>query len=64
MNIPEQWKIEKTVPIHKKGPKKDIENYRPIANLCSTSKVYEKQILKRIMEISEENNVDICYLKN
>ena len=35
------------VPIYKKGNKKDIENYRPIANLCSTSKIFEKLILKR-----------------
>ena len=41
--------ISKTVPIHKKGNNKDIENYRPIANLCSTSKILEKFILKRII---------------
>ena len=43
----------------KKGPKKDIENYRPISNLCSTSKIFEELILKRILEIQETNNVDI-----
>ena len=58
-SIPEQWKVSKTIPIHKKGPKRNIENYRPIANLCSTSKIFEKLILKRILEIQEENNVDI-----
>ena len=57
--LPAQWLLAKTIPIHKKGPKKDIENYRPIANLCSTSKVFEKLILKRIMEIQKLNNVDI-----
>ena len=57
--IPEQWKVSKTIPLHKKGPKKDIENYRPISNLCSTSKIFEKLILKRILEIQESNNVDI-----
>jgi hypothetical protein len=57
--LPEQWLIAKTIPIHKMGPKKDIENYRPIAILCSISKVFEKLILKRIMEIQELNNVDI-----
>ena len=57
--IPAQWLLAKTIPIHKKGPKKDIENYRPIANLCSTSKIFEKLILKRIMEIQMQNNVDI-----
>ena len=35
-----------------------MENYRPIANLCSTSKVFEKLILKRIMELQDEKGVD------
>ena len=58
--IPDQWLIAKTIPIFKnKGEKNKIENYRPIANLCSTSKIFEKLILKRILEIQETNNVDI-----
>ena len=57
--IPDQWRVARTIPIHKKGPKKDIENYRPIANLCSASKIFEKLILRRINEIAEENKVDI-----
>ena len=38
--VPEQWKISKIVPVFKKGSKNKIENYRPIANLCSTSKIF------------------------
>jgi hypothetical protein len=45
--IPEQWKVSKVIPLHKKGKKEDIENYRPIANLCSITKVFEKLILLR-----------------
>ena len=37
----------------------NIENYRPIANLCSTSKIFEKAILSRIMQIEKDNNVDL-----
>jgi hypothetical protein len=37
--IPEQWKVARTIPVFKnKGDVNDIENYRPIANLCSASK--------------------------
>jgi hypothetical protein len=37
-----QRKIPKTIPIFKnKGKKRHIENYRPMANLCSTSKIKE-----------------------
>ena len=46
--LPDQWKVSKIVPIFKKGNKDEIENYRPIANLCSMSKVFEKLILKQI----------------
>ncbi len=42
-----------------KGNINNITNYRPIANLCSTSKLFEKLILKRILEIHEQNNEDI-----
>ena len=58
--IPGQWLISKTIPVFKnKGEKKNIENYRPIANLCSTSKVFEKLILKRILEIQDQNECDL-----
>jgi len=57
--IPEQWKVAKVIPLHKKGNKQDVANYRPISNLCSISKVFEKLIQKRLEEIGEENNIDI-----
>ena len=59
-NVPDQWLVAKTIPVYKnKGNKKDIENYRPIANLCAASKIFEKLILKRILEIQETNGVDL-----
>jgi hypothetical protein len=57
--LPEQWLISKITPIHKKGPKNKIENYRPIANLCSTSKLFERLILKQIQKIELNSNVDL-----
>ena len=36
-----------------------IENYRPVANLCCTSKIFERLILNRIAQIESLNNVDI-----
>ena len=47
-SIPEQWKIAKVIPLHKKGDKQQMANYRPISNLCSVSKVFEKLIQKRL----------------
>jgi hypothetical protein len=39
----------------KKGDRNNIQNYRPIANLCSSSKIFEKPVLKRINRIQSEN---------
>ena len=58
--VPDQWLVAKTIPVFKnKGANKDIENYRPIANLCSTSKIFEKLIMKRIIEIQDSCGVDL-----
>jgi hypothetical protein len=46
--FPEDWKIAKITPIHKKGQKTEVSNYRPVSNLCSMSKVFEKCVLHRI----------------
>ena len=57
--IPEQWSISKIIPTHKKEDKSKIENYRPISNLCSSSKVFEKLIMKRINNIQASQKVDL-----
>ena len=57
--IPEQWLISKIIPIHKKGQTKNVENYRPIANLCSCSKIFEKLILQRIRKLEFDNKIDL-----
>ena len=57
--IPEQWKVARVIPLHKKGNKHEITNYRPISNLCSISKIFEKLKLKRFEKIEKENNLDL-----
>ena len=57
--IPEQWLISKIAPIHKKGNYNQIGNYRPIANLCSASKIFERLILLRIQAIEKKSNIDL-----
>ena len=42
-----------------KGQKQNIENYCPIANLCSFSKIFEKLILKQIQKLETLNEIDI-----
>jgi hypothetical protein len=49
-SIPLSWKTALIVPLHKAGPKTSVENYRPISNLASMSKVFEKIVLAKIDE--------------
>ena len=49
----------KSYPYTQKGTKKQIKNFRPISNLCSLTKVFEKLILARILEIEENANEDL-----
>ena len=57
--IQKQWRISKIIPLLKKGNPTKIENYRPIANLCSTSKIFEKLILMRLSQLEILNNVTL-----
>ena len=40
--VPEGMKVSKIIPIHKKGDKENICNYRPVSLLTSSSKLLEK----------------------
>ena len=46
--IPTEWKKAFVVPIHKKGDKKIVSNYRPISLLCSVSKMLERCIFNQL----------------
>lgn len=48
--LPESMKMVRVQPLHKKGSKSDISNYRPISNLSVFSKIYEKCILERLLQ--------------
>ena len=47
--LPSQWKVANIVPIHKKGDKSLVENYRPISLTCIVMKVFEKCIRNELM---------------
>ena len=40
--LPQDWKVANVVPVHKKGDKTDIENYRPISLTSLVMKLMEK----------------------
>jgi hypothetical protein len=39
--VPEGWKEARVVPVHKKGAKQDVKNYRPVSILRVGSKIME-----------------------
>jgi hypothetical protein len=57
--IPEQWKTSRILLLHKIGKKNLAENYQLISNLCAGSKVFEKLILMRILEIKEQASISL-----
>ena len=54
---PDQWKKANIIPIHKKGSKNLLENYRPISLLPNFSKIFEKCIYNSMYSYFECNNL-------
>ena len=51
--IPYDWKMANVVPLHKKGPKESVENYRPISLTSLVMKVFEKIIRDELLKKCE-----------
>ena len=51
--------MSKIIPIFKKGSKTHVENFWPIAKLCSITKVYDQLIIHRLKEIEVMSGVDL-----
>jgi len=45
-NIPQDWKDRHMTPVHKKGSRADVGNYRPVSLTSVISKVMEKLLRK------------------
>lgn len=53
-DIPEDWRNAIIIPIHKKGDKRDPNNYRGISLLSTSYKVLSKVLQKRLEKYTEE----------
>ena len=56
-NFPKSLKIGKTVTIFKDGDKNDPNCFRPISQLCSSSKILEKAGLSQMIPHLSKNNI-------
>lgn len=55
--FPSRLKVSIVKPLHKKGPKTDINNYRPINNLSVFSKIFEKCFITRVLNYLQTNRI-------
>ena len=54
---PEEFKIARVVALHKKGPKNDSDNYRPISILTQLNKILEKIIHTKLMTFLDKEGI-------
>ena len=55
--VPNELKIAKVIPIHKKGKLNELGNYRPVSVLPAFSKVYEILVYNRIFKFIDDHNI-------
>ena len=55
--FPEELKLGRITPIHKKGSKTVINNYRPVCNLSPFSKIFERIVYNRMLEFINKNHI-------
>lgn len=56
-HFPSRLKVSKVYAKHKKGPKSDPQNYRPISLISTFAKIIEKLVLKRLMAYLIQHNL-------
>jgi hypothetical protein len=66
--FPDRLKYITIIPVHKKGDKNLVSNYRPISLLTSINKIFEKVIYNRLLKHLNEQNIlskhQFCFREN
>ena len=55
--FPDNWKKTNICPIHKKGDKQTVNNYRPVSVLRICGKIFERLIFNSLHQFLEEHNL-------
>ena len=55
--FPDELKLGRITPVHKKGCKFQVNNYRPVCNLSPFSKILERIIYNRMLEFIDKFNL-------
>ena len=56
-SFPLEWKKANVVPVHKKGDKQCLKNYRPVSLLPVCGKIFERLIFNEMFRFLIENNL-------
>ena len=56
-NFPDIWKKSNITPVHKKGDKQIIDNYRPFSLLQICGKIFEKLLFNSIFKFLDDNTL-------
>ena len=55
--FPTEWKKTTVVPVHKKGDKQILKNYRPISLVPIAGQIFERLLYDRMFKFFIENNL-------
>ena len=55
--IPSAYKLQQIVPLHKKGPKTNAVNYRPVSLTSHVIKIFERVLRNKLMMYLEKNKL-------
>lgn len=55
-HVPATWNISTTILIHKKGPRNEVDNWRPIALSNTASKIYTSVLAARLRRWADAND--------
>ena len=55
--FPDDWKVARVLPLHKKGPRNLPDNYRPISILPAISKIMERILYDQLYDYLSANDI-------